>query len=125
MPDLFDRRPPPDASTLRSLSQGVADGMLSAAELRVQVDRLQRVVEQLVYCQVRGEPLALHEEPFRTWLGLPVGISAEAAMEHLWRSRAKVLGTSACPACGAQVQDKEGILDEVCPWCGAKLQTER
>jgi len=128
MSDFFDRHDRRHAETraeIRSLNQGVADGMLSAAELRQQVEALQRVVMQLVWAQVRGEPLALHEEPLRTWLGLPQGVTAEQALDRLRRSQAKVLGHSACPSCGAQVQDKEGITDEGCPWCGARLQTER
>jgi len=125
MPEPFSRQHPTDAATLRAMSQGVADNMLSAAELRLALDALQRVVLHMVHCQVRGEPLALHEEPLRSWLGLPAGVTPEEAADRLHRSQARVIGRSACPACGAQVQDKEGITDEVCPWCGAMLATQR
>ena len=81
------------------------------------------MLRQLIFAQVQGQPLELHEDPIRTWLGLPVDITAEQAMDALVRSQARVLGTAACPECGARVQDKEGLEDEACPWCGASLAT--
>ncbi len=125
MSDLFDRRNPSTQAALRSTRQGVADNLQSTAELRQEVEMMRRVLMHLVYCQAKGEPVALHEEPLRAWLGLPTNATAEQAMDRLARTQAKVLGTATCPGCDAQVQDKEGITDEVCPWCGMQLETPR
>ena len=103
---------------------GMSQSMQSAAEQRIQLEQLRAVLLRLVYCHVRGEELPLHEEPLRSFLDLPQDVTAEAALQRLMRSQARVLGATSCKACGAQVQDLEGITDEDCPWCGAKVETE-
>jgi hypothetical protein len=108
----------------RALGQGVTENFQSLAELRQELETLRKVVMRMVWCQVQGEPLALNEDPLRTWLGLPQDATPEEALTRLQRSQAKVLGTSACPSCGAQIQDKEGVANEWCPWCGAKLDDQ-
>jgi rubrerythrin len=124
MADLFSRDRLRNEARLRSANRGISDNIQSIAELRQEVETLRKVVRYLIFQQVRGEPLALEEEPIRTWLGLPVEATAEQAMELLMRSQAKVVGTSACPSCGAQLQDLEGIRHEQCPWCGARMDSE-
>lgn len=124
MADMFDRRGANKAS-LRAAHQGISDNIQSMAEMRQELEQLRRVVRNLIFSQVRGEPIALHEDPIRTWLGLPMETTPEQAMERLLRTQAKVVGTSACPTCGAQVQDLEGVKNERCQWCGASLETER
>ncbi len=125
MSDFFDRNSRTTNAAMRSMRQGVADNLQSTAELRQEVEMMRRVLMHLVWCQTKGEALALHEEPVRSWLNMPTNVTPEEALDRLTRSQAKVLGTSTCPNCGAQVQDKEGITDEVCPWCGKQLETTR
>jgi len=123
MADKFDKRPA-SKSSLRAAQQGITDNIQSLAEMRQELEALRRVVRHLVFQQVREEPLTLHEDPIRTWLGLPVDTTPEQAMERLLRTQAKVVGTSACPGCDAQIQDLEGVSNEACQWCGASLETE-
>lgn len=122
MSDRFDRKSAPSAASFHAMGQSVTEGAQTTAELRQEVDALRRVLTRIIWCQLRGEPLALHEDPLRTWLGLPLDATPEQALERLARSQAKVIGTTACPTCGAQIQDKEGITNESCPWCGATLE---
>jgi hypothetical protein len=109
---------------LKASGQGISDNLQSIAEIRQEVEMLRKVVRYLIFQQVRGEELAVDEEPIRTWLGLPEDATVEQVMEQLWRSQAIVTGTSACPACGAQIQNLEGVSNEQCPWCGASLDDE-
>ena len=125
MSDFFKSNQPTSQAALRSMRQGVADNLQSTAELRQEVEMMRRVLMHLVFQQARGETAALHEDPIRSWLGMPTNVTAEEALDRLSRTQAKVLGTATCPGCGAQVQDKEGITDEVCPWCGMQLETQR
>jgi hypothetical protein len=124
MSDIFDRKGATARGPLRGIASGVPDGMQSLSELRQEVEAQRRVLLHLVHCQARGEALALHEDPLRLWLGLPLGATPEQAMDRLVRSQAKVLGTSACPSCGARIQEKEGVAPEACPWCGAEPADE-
>jgi hypothetical protein len=121
MADMFNRNTARGGASLRAAHQGIGDNLQSLAELRQELDIQRRVLMHLVYRQAQGEPLALHEDPIRTWLGLPGDATPEQAMERLTRSQAKVIGTSTCPSCGAQVQDLEGVTNEHCQWCGASL----
>lgn len=124
MADMFNRTNARSSASLRAAHQGIGDNLQSLAELRQEVEFQRRVLMYLVYKQALGEPLALNEDPVRTWLGLPGDATPEQAMEHLTRSHAKVIGISACPDCGAQVQDREGVSNEQCQWCGASLGGE-
>ncbi len=124
MSDSIRRHDARAVASMRAAHQGISDNIQSLAEVRQELEMLRRVVRTMVYAQVSGEALALHEDPVSTWLGLPVGATPEQAMERLLRTQAKVVGTSACPSCGAQIQDLEGIANEQCQWCGARLEQE-
>ncbi len=121
MADMFDSRRGQNKASLRAAHQGITDNIQSLAEMRQELEMLRKVVRHLIFQQVRGEPLEVHEDPVRTWLGLPVDTTAEQALDALMRSQARVIGKTACPTCGAQVQDREGVTNEVCQWCGARL----
>ncbi len=125
MADMFDHQRRQSRASLRAAHQGVSDNIQSLSEIRQELEALRKVVRHLVFMQVRGEPLDLTEDPIRTWLALPVETTPEQAMQQLMRTQAKVIGTSACSSCGAQIQDLEGVTNEVCQWCGATLETSR
>jgi hypothetical protein len=124
MADMFNRNNVRGSASLRAAHQGIGDNLQSLAELRQEVETQRRVLMHLLFVQAQGQPLALHEDPIRTWLGLPGDATPEQAIERLTRSQAKVIGTTACPNCGAQVQDLEGVAQEQCQWCGASVDEE-
>lgn len=110
-------------SQVRALSQGLSDGLQAGADLHRQVAELRAVLLRLLWCHAEGTAPPLHEEPFRSLLGLPASVTAEEAEEHLRRMHAPVLGTLTCPQCGARVPDREGVVDESCGWCGTPLHS--
>jgi hypothetical protein len=114
-----------NAGSVRAAHQGITDNIQSLAEIRQEVEAQRRVLLHLIFKQCQGQPLEPHEDPIRTWLGLPKDATMEMAMERLHRTQAKVVGTSACPSCGAQIQALEGVTVDQCQWCGAMLTSER
>ena len=119
---IYDRN---GANRARRLGQDSAWSMQGVAELQAEVRTLRSVLLHMLACQAQDKPVALHEEPLRSFLHLPVDITAEQALGRLARQQARVLGTVTCPHCGAAVQDREGVTDELCQWCGKPIATER
>jgi len=109
----------------QAVPQQVFDTMQGVAELRVEVKQLRTAIAQVLLAQVQGRPIALHEDPIRSFLGLPANATPEEALERLVRSQARVIGKITCGKCGAAVQDLEGVKTERCPFCGEALATVR
>ena len=118
MSDLFNSR-------RHGVPQQVFDTMQGVAELRAENRQLKAVLAHILLCQAQGRPVVLHEDPVRTFLGLPLQATPEDAMERLVRSQARVIGRLVCPKCAATVQDLEGVKTERCPYCGEALASER
>lgn len=103
----------------------MAESMRSINEMRMEIQALRAVLLHVLASLAQGEEVALHQDPVRGFLDLPEDVTPEQALDRLLRFQARVVGKVSCPECGATIQDREGIHDEVCQWCGSTLQTER
>ena len=89
------------------------------------IGELERIAAYLLAKMIRKEPVTLQEEPVRRFLRLPEDAAdnpdkyMQEALDAL-----EPIGLLQCAACGSEVRDIPGFVDEKCPVCGEHVGSE-
>lgn len=97
----------------------------SIVQLRAEVQALRAVVLSMLAAWMQGTAPDLQAEPFQSFLGGASAGDPATTIHRLIAQAGVTLGKVNCPTCGAMVDDREGITDELCIFCGGTVPTER
>ena len=126
MPRMDPHRPHDDP-TARGMASEVAQELASAkAETTVRLAKLEALVGYLTAKLLSGQPLAASDQPVLDFFGISSKNPDPGKLikERFAHRYAKKRNMVECPACGSNVLDVEGVLDETCTFCGATVRTE-
>jgi hypothetical protein len=117
-----DRR---ERGQLHGLVRSDITQQTSIMQLRAEVQALRACVLTLLASAAQGVRPDISAEPIRSFLGAGTHEDPQQALNRLLVQSAPVIGKVNCPRCGAVVEDKLGVYDEVCIFCGDRIRTAK
>jgi hypothetical protein len=91
----------------------------------VRIGELERMVAYLLARMIQGRSVTLDDEQVRRFLRIPS--DAKDDSQSCLQAALSVLepiGLLECKACGSEVEDLPGFVDETCPICGEHIGSE-